>query len=294
MARRQRYLFDDDDSAGGITPSQLKRASRERKKKYMRFWFNRMFEDPAQETPYNSREGGYLYIWGGPYDARQELEAEFGNLVSFELIEEVAEELEGQDGISDWAPGPYHPVKRETEEEWDAERDAGFEAESLEQIINRLKSGVRPSYGSSTEREQRNIVLQKLAQLRSSLEQVKPAHGGMGHNKPPPDDDCPQSVVFIEIHDAEETISRELAKAEPNAIEVANATSRLKKALGWLGKKLDKAVDGFSTALGTAAGLGLAAIVAASAAKILPAPIQLITDAIQLVTQWLSYVTTPF
>lgn len=28
-------------------------------------WFNRMFEDPANSTPYQSAEGGYLYIWGG-------------------------------------------------------------------------------------------------------------------------------------------------------------------------------------------------------------------------------------
>jgi hypothetical protein len=29
-------------------------------------WFDENFEDPAESTPYDSREGGYLYINGGP------------------------------------------------------------------------------------------------------------------------------------------------------------------------------------------------------------------------------------
>src|ERR1019366_5514473 len=80
MARRRRY-YSEDDCERGITPSQLKRAGRARQKEYMRYWFYRNFEDPANETPYNSEEGGYLFIWGGPYDAREELYAEFEKLV---------------------------------------------------------------------------------------------------------------------------------------------------------------------------------------------------------------------
>jgi hypothetical protein len=76
MARRRRY-YSEDDIERGITPSELKRAGRERQKEYMHHWFHRNFEDPVQETPYNSQEGGYLYIWGGPYDAREQLYDEF-------------------------------------------------------------------------------------------------------------------------------------------------------------------------------------------------------------------------
>jgi hypothetical protein len=72
MTRRRRY-YTDDDIEHGITPSELKRAGRDRQKEYMRYWFHRNFEDPAEETPYNTREGGYLYIWGGPYNAHDEL-----------------------------------------------------------------------------------------------------------------------------------------------------------------------------------------------------------------------------
>jgi len=45
-------------------------------------------------------------------------------------------------------------------------------------------------------------------ELRALLAQVTPAHGGMGHNRPPPDEDSPQAIVVVEINDAEETIRK--------------------------------------------------------------------------------------
>ncbi len=38
----------------------------------MQNWFLENFEDPANETPYEGREGGYQYVWGGPIDKAAE------------------------------------------------------------------------------------------------------------------------------------------------------------------------------------------------------------------------------
>jgi hypothetical protein len=38
---------------------------------------------------------------------------------------------------------------------------------------------------------------------------------------------------------------KQSVKPESNALSVANATLRLKSALGWLGKKIDAAADSF-------------------------------------------------
>lgn len=57
-------------------------------------WFFSNFEDPVNNCPYESGEGGYQYIWGGPYDAREEIEAEFGEVVPQAVIDEVVDELE--------------------------------------------------------------------------------------------------------------------------------------------------------------------------------------------------------
>ncbi|QEY16482.1 hypothetical protein D0C16_11120 [Cellvibrio sp. KY-GH-1] len=60
----------------------------------MKAWFFSNYEDPAQSCPYETREGGYQYIWGGPYDAREEIEGEFSGVVSDEIINEVVDDLE--------------------------------------------------------------------------------------------------------------------------------------------------------------------------------------------------------
>lgn len=64
-------------------------------------WFFHNFEDPAEETPYESAEGGYQWIWGGPYDAREELVDAFPDAPEVVLNMAIADvEEEGWE----WAP----------------------------------------------------------------------------------------------------------------------------------------------------------------------------------------------
>ena len=92
-----------------ISRSELAEADRDKQIEVMRTWFSQNFEDPAERTPYESREGGYIWIWGGPYDAGEELGAEFGELVDDEVIEALTTELEAS--CWQWAsterPGDY-------------------------------------------------------------------------------------------------------------------------------------------------------------------------------------------
>ena len=88
MAQKSAPYYDLETERS-FTPNKLKGATPEIQKSAMRHWFNSNYENPANRTPYESREGGYIYIWGGPYDAREELESEFGEFVSRELIEEL-------------------------------------------------------------------------------------------------------------------------------------------------------------------------------------------------------------
>ena len=62
-------------------------------------WFFANFEDPAESTPY---DGGYVYIWGGPYDAREELNEAFGVVATERAIEAAVEQIENE-GF-EWAP----------------------------------------------------------------------------------------------------------------------------------------------------------------------------------------------
>ena len=51
--------------------------------------------------PYNSREGGYIFVFGGPYSAEEELISEFDEAVKEDIIKELAGELSGE--CFDWS-----------------------------------------------------------------------------------------------------------------------------------------------------------------------------------------------
>jgi hypothetical protein len=65
-------------------------------------WFYANFENPAESTPWDGREGGYIYIWGGPYFAVAEIRDAFGETATEAAICEAIEQIE-HEGIV-WAP----------------------------------------------------------------------------------------------------------------------------------------------------------------------------------------------
>jgi hypothetical protein len=92
----------DEDLKTSYTAEEVQGFDLEAKKRIMEVWFRSNYEDPAERTPYESREGGYQWIWGGPYDANEVLGSEFSDIVDQELIDEVASELESE--CVEWAP----------------------------------------------------------------------------------------------------------------------------------------------------------------------------------------------
>jgi hypothetical protein len=83
-------------------PPDLREKSRSKVVELMVEWFLENFEDPAENTPWDGETGGYIYIWGGPYDAREELEEAFGDAATEQALEKATNEIE--DKGYDWAP----------------------------------------------------------------------------------------------------------------------------------------------------------------------------------------------
>jgi hypothetical protein len=69
----------------------------------MRCWFLSRYWDPANDTPYISQDGGYQYIHGGPFNAKEELYSRFGHIFDDNAIRKVIDDVESN-GIYDWAP----------------------------------------------------------------------------------------------------------------------------------------------------------------------------------------------
>lgn len=86
-----------------IDEAWLQKASPSIKRQAMKAWFLARYCDPAEETPYISAEGGYIFVNGGPYHPQDELDQRFRGIVEEELISDVVEELQSNVG-DDWAP----------------------------------------------------------------------------------------------------------------------------------------------------------------------------------------------
>jgi len=63
-------------------------------------WFWKNFEDPAENTPWD--EGEYVYIWGSPFFAREELKDAFGEVASDHALEAAIAAIENRGW--GWAP----------------------------------------------------------------------------------------------------------------------------------------------------------------------------------------------
>lgn len=97
--------FSTWDVDGPFDPQDhwLETASRDHQIIAVREWFLSRYCDPAHDTPYNGREGGYQFIHGGPYDPADVLPSRFGRMVKDDVIQEVIDELYRQVG-DEWAP----------------------------------------------------------------------------------------------------------------------------------------------------------------------------------------------
>ncbi|MCB5177588.1 hypothetical protein [Microvirga lenta] len=130
-------------------------------------WFLANFEDPAQETPYESAEGGYQWVWGGPYDAREELGNAFAPIATDDEIERAASLVE-EEGIMDWAPSSNRFIEEDD--------DSGPYYENGDEIF----AAPNPSAPEPAE-----VVRRELDELEEMVLEWRRDHPGIGHNRPP-------------------------------------------------------------------------------------------------------------
>ena len=69
---------------------------------FMRRWFLARYEDPVHSLPYESRDGGYIWLNGEPRGAHEVLYEEFESVVPEDVIEALADDLSGD--CSEWTP----------------------------------------------------------------------------------------------------------------------------------------------------------------------------------------------
>jgi len=90
--------------ASNLEQEFLKTLSLDKQYEYMRDWFYSNYENPVEHCPYISAEGGFQYIWGGPYEAHPVLWNAFADAVPPKLIEKLADELDSE--CEEWSGKP--------------------------------------------------------------------------------------------------------------------------------------------------------------------------------------------
>jgi hypothetical protein len=181
-------------------------------------WFFENFEDPVHSTPYISAEGGYQYIWGGPYSARDIIENIFADAASQELIDAAIEELESEGW--DWVPSSNRRQPPEEDEP--------------------------PSEDASTLHAK---MLRRIASLEEAMAQLPGVSPGIGHNRSPePIEESPLTVADrTEIAAAVDALKAQPVEPQDEGKAATEAAQILKskgqKISEWLARQADTFVS---------------------------------------------------
>ena len=239
-----------DASGSSAAASELIGLSSEEQVVHMVGWFRRMYEHPVNQTPYDGEDGKYVYVWGGPFDAHDELLDEFDGLVTEEAIQAAVSGIES-DGTSEWAPTDCNPKHRGGPDD-DEEEPYEPVPPALDDIRQQLAGGAAPKFGDPVETQSRQVLRSEIAGLRRAIEEEPPRYAGIGHNRPPGSISLSVELV-VEVREAAGQIDAETARPVPDVGAVVESTGRLEKVLGWLVRKLDLSVDTFMKTIGALA-----------------------------------------
>ena len=251
----EKLPFVEDGSQFGVTRARFRKMRKAEKRELMVQWFHQHFDHPDNVgTPWVDHE--YLWIWGGPYDAKEQLYAKFQGVANETLIDEVVAEVESE-GVTDWGRH-YIP-------------DGEYEKAETTEIASLDQFSDEPSldYGSPAERDSRAAAIRALDVLQSRLDEIPV---GIGHNRPPEETDPEDNIELVRA--ATTALRVELAKPNPAISRVKSWARPLRGALIAGGKW---AFATFSTLV---------------AADIYAQHQQALHDAFNAIIQWLHIATT--
>lgn len=177
-------------------------------------WFYENFEDPANETPYESAEGGYLYIHGGPYEAEDYIPDHFPDATEEEVTEAI-DRLNG-DG-PEFAPAGHRVLPPE-------EDDEPYEVPPLSVRLEALSGQLEEIRGHVTEM----LALQR--REREEREGPPPP----GHNNPPPDAEPDLYEVLDSVREVEGELAKPGREDAADPIVLERAEGRFNRFLSWL------------------------------------------------------------
>lgn len=155
----------------------------------------------------------------------------------------------------------------------------------LDELTNALEAGHPSLTGNPADLRRRGQLIGQIAAVKEQLAELRPQHGGVGHNNPPSDEEA--SVLDI-VEETVDHLGAEIAKDDPDAIKVGRAGKTLRNAVHWLGGKGDLFAAEFAKAFGKSLGEN------AGKALAVAGVIALLGTLVTHVATWLQAITWPF
>lgn len=155
----------------------------------------------------------------------------------------------------------------------------------LDELTNALEAGHPSLTGNPADLRRREQLIGQIAAVKKQLAELRPQHGGVGHNNPPSDEEA--SVLDI-VEETVDHLGAEIAKDAPDAIKVGRAGKTLRNAVHWLAGKGDLFAAEFAKAFGKSLGEN------AGKALAVAGVIALLGTLVTHVATWLQAITWPF
>ena len=189
-------------------------------------WVHENFESPVHRTPYETREGGYQYIWGGPYDTDEIVRNAFEGLLPEHILRMAINGLE--EASLEWVPSENRILPPDDED---------------------------GELGHSDLQVRHDDMLSAATEAKTAFQDVQQQVANIGHNRPPEpiNDLLPDDVQLDDVGDAIDTLQRQDAKPEDGGEEAEQALGLLTRVRGWWATKLERTADSFFDRLGTRA-----------------------------------------
>lgn len=243
----------------GLSAEEIQEMSEEDQISIIVEWFRHQFEDPQNETPYNNELGGYVYMWGGPFDASDQIQDEFSNVIDFDTMMQAVNEVQS-DGTVEWAPR----TRGDFYEHPDDDRVASGEIVDGD---GEWPPIIADQQQAPPETEARSEVLRRLDELEDRIQPVFDliqadfqAPPMMGHNNPPEKMEIFHAVPrneWLEVREAINQIRQQTEADHPDTEILERGRNRFltvaQVLAGWIAGRVNKAVDtGISVGIGVA------------------------------------------
>ena len=281
-------FFGTVRGVSGYSASDVKAMSSEEQVAMMVEWFNRQFEDPQNETPYDKENGGYFYPWGGPFEANDQIQEEFSEAVDFDTMMLAVDRIQN-DGTFEWAPQTGGDFYEHPEDD----RVASGEIVDGDGDWPPVIPDQPPL---PPEPEARADVIRRLDELEAIVQPLLDTFEGetqdppmMGHNNPPEELELVQAVPreeWLRIKAAIDEIREQTTVEQPDIEGVERSNNRLLAAATglarWIRTRMNAAIDA-GTAIGVAYGIANPEVVKAA-----------LISAAQAVQTWIASMHWPF